>query len=148
VDSLESFQQSRTVIEDFTSRTLAVIPSEFARLCYVCSLKNPVTGRYEHDGLKEIYPENAVQAALAHCHVELFSRILETPLRDQERDVRKSLDTAGDELWNIIEAWRASRPFCAMCPEGLPNYLNDLFTSNMDALLAIIMASRAASPTT
>lgn len=142
MDCIDSFHQNRAVIEDFTTRTLAVIPSEFARLYYVCSLKNPATGRYEHDGLREIYPENSVQAALAHCHMELFSKILETPLRDQERDVRKSLDTAGDELWSIVEAWRASRPFCAMCPEGLPAYLSDLFNSNMDALLAIIKGRR------
>ena len=140
--SLESFQQSKAVIEDFTSRTLAVIPSDFARLYYVCKLKDPVTGRYEHDGLKEIYPENSVQAALAHCHAELFSRILETPLREQERDVRKSLETAGDELWSIVEAWKASRPYCSLCPDGMPAYLGDLFTSNMDALLAIIAARR------
>ncbi len=142
MDSLDNFQKSKAVIEDFTSRTLAVIPSDFGRLYYVCTLKNPVTGRYEHDGLKEMYPENSVQAALAHCHAELFSKILETPLREQERDVRKSLETAGDELWSIVAAWRASRPYCAMCPEGMPSYLSDLFSSNMDALLAIITAKR------
>lgn len=140
MESLDSFQQSRAVIEDFTSRTLAVIPSDFGRLYYICSLKDPVTGRYEHEGLTEIYPGNSVQAALAHCHRELFSRILETPLSDQERDVRRSFDTAGDELRNIIQSWRASRPFCTMCPEGLPSYLTDLFSSNMDTLLAIIHA--------
>lgn len=142
MDSLNRFQQSRAVIEDFTVRTLAVIPSDFGRLYYVCSLKDPMTGRYEHDGLKEIYPESSVQAALAHCHMELFSRILETPLKDQENDVRMGLDAAGDQLWNIVEAWCASRPFCTMCPEGMPSYLNDLFTSNMDALMAIIKAKR------
>jgi hypothetical protein len=142
VESLDSFQQSKAVIEDFTARTLAVIPSDFARLYYVYKLKNPATGRYEHDGLREIYSENSVQAALAHCHAELFSRILETPLREQESDVRKSLETAGPELWNIVEGWRTSRPFCEMCPEGMPAYLSDLFNSNMDALLAIISSQR------
>jgi hypothetical protein len=119
---------------------LAVIPSDFARLYYVCSLKDPATGRYEHEGLKEIYSADSVQAALEHCHAELFSRILETPLRDQERDVLKGLESAGDQILGVVDAWRASRPFCAMCPEGLPGYLNDLFSSNMDALMAIIKA--------
>ena len=140
--SLEGFQQSKTVIEDFTSRTLAVIPSDFARLYYVCNLKDPATGRYEHEGLKEIYPENSVQAALAHCHAELFSRILETPLKEQERDVRKGLETAGAEVWKVIDAWQMSRPYRMMCPDGMPAYLNDLFSSNMDALLAIIRSPR------
>jgi len=142
VESLERFQQSRAVIEDFTSRTLAVIPSDFARLYYVCSLKDPITGRYEHEGLKELYSADSVQAALAHCHVELFSRILETPLGDQERDVLKGLESAGAQMLGVVDAWRTSRPFRAMCPEGLPGYLNDLFSSNMDALLAVIRARR------
>ena len=142
MESLERFQQSKAVIEDFTSRTLAVIASDFGRFHYLCTLKNPVTGRYEHEGLSEIYPENSVQAALGHCHAELFSRILETPLKDQERDVRRSLETAGDELWAVVETWRTSRPYRTMCPAGFPAYLSDLFSSNMDALLAIIAAKR------
>jgi hypothetical protein len=142
VDSLEWFQQSRAVIEDFTSRTLAAIPSDYGRLYYVSSLKNPDTGRYQHDGLAYLYSEASVQDALAHCHEEIFSRILEAPLRDQEHDLRKCLEVAGDKFWTIVESWRDGRFFRTMCPEGLPDYLNELFCSNMGALLAIFSANR------
>ena len=141
--SLEHFHQNLSVVEDFTSRTLAVIPSDFGRLYYVSSLKDPKTGRYTHDGLMDLYSENSVQAALGQCHEELFSRILETPLRDQERDLRKCLDAAGDEFWSIVESWRESRYYQTMCPQGLPDYLNDLFCSNMGALLEVFSANRA-----
>src|SRR5580704_18356068 len=76
VESLERFQQSRAVIEDFSSQTLAAISSDFGRLYYISSLKDSGSGRYEHEGLNSIYSDNAVQAALSHCHEELFSRIL------------------------------------------------------------------------
>jgi hypothetical protein len=142
VESLERFQQSRAVIEDFSSQTLAAISSDFGRLYYVSSLKDSDSGRYEHDGLTSLYPENAVQAALSHCHEELFSRILETPLREQERDLRACLGSAGDQFWDVVESWRESRYFQNMCPEGLPDYLHDLFNSNMGALLAIFTSSR------
>ena len=143
MDSLEWFQQSRSVIEDFTSRTLAAIPSDYGRLYYVSSLKNPDTGRYQHDGLADLYSEDSVQDALAQCHAEIFSRILEAPLRDQERDLRKCIEVAGDKFWAVVESWRESRFFRTMCPEGLPDYLDDLFCSNMGALLAIFSATRA-----
>ena len=143
VDSLERFHQSRSVIEDFTSRTLAAIPSEFGRLHYVSSLKDSSTGRYRHDGLMNLYSEDSVQVALAHCHEELFSKILETSLSHQERDLRKCLDAAGDKFWAVVETWRESRFFQTLCPEGLPDYLSDLFCSNMSALLAIFSANRA-----
>jgi hypothetical protein len=142
VESLERFQQSRAVIEDFSSQTLAAISSDFGRLYYVSSLKDSNSGRYEHDGLMSLYPENAVQAGLSHCHEELFSRILETPLTEQERDLRDCLGSAGDKYWDVVENWRETRHFREMCPEGLPDYLQDLFCSNMGALLAIFSSNK------
>jgi hypothetical protein len=142
VESLERFQQSRSVIEDFSSQTLAAISSDFGRLYYVSSLKDSDSGRYEHDGLNSLYPQNAVQAGLSHCHEELFSRILETPLREQERDLNACLGTAGEQYWDVIESWREDRSFKDMCPEGLPDYLQDLFCSNMGALLAIFSSRK------
>ena len=142
MESFDRFQQSRCVIEDFTSRTLAVIPSEFGRLFYVSSLKDSANGRYQHAGLVELYSEDSVQVALGDCHEELFSRILETPLLEQERDLRKCLDTAGDRFWTVVDAWRKDNSFQTMCPEGLPSYLKDLFCSNLAALLAIFSSQR------
>ncbi len=142
MDSFERFQQSRDVIEDFTSRTLAIIPSDFGRLYYVSSLRDSTTGRYRHDGLEDVYSENSVQEALEHSHEELFSRILETPLNQQERDLRKCLDSAGDKFGTVVETWRKDQSFRTMCPEGLPNYLKELFYSNLSALLAIFSAER------
>ena len=143
MESLERFEESRAVIEDFSSQTLAAISSDFGRLYYVTSLKDLDSGRYEHDGLMSLYPENAVQAGLSHCHEELFSRILETPLKDQERDLSACLSSAGEKYWNVVESWRESRYFQEMCPEGLPDYLQDLFCSNMGALLAIFSSRRS-----
>lgn len=143
MESLERFQQSRAVIEDFSSQSLAAISTDFGRLYYVSSLRDSESGRYQHDGLKSLYPENAVQAGISHCHEELFSRILETPLMEQERDLRQCLGSAGDQYWDVVESWLESRYFQEMCPEGLPDYLRDLFCSNMGALLAIFSSRKA-----
>ena len=87
-------------------------------------------------------PASAVQAALSQCHEELFSRILETPLRDQERDLSACLASAGDKYWDVVENWRETRHFQSMCPGDLPDYLQDLFCSNMGALLAIFSSRK------
>jgi len=142
VESLERFQQSRAVIEDFSSHTLAAIPSDFGRLYYVSSLKDAKSGRYEHEGLTNLYSTDAVQAALSHCHEELFSRILETPLKDQERDLQACLNSAGEQYWQVVRSWRENRQFQDMCPAGVPDYLHDLFCSNLGALLAIFLSSQ------
>jgi len=142
VEPLERFQENRAVIEDFSSRTLAAITTDFARLHYVSSLKDGITGRYEHEGLLSLYPENSVQSGLAHCHEELFSRILETPLQRQAGDLRACLDAAGDQFWDVVEEWRENESIDEMCPQGMPNYLHDMFRSNMSALLAIFSTHR------
>ena len=142
MEAFERFRRSRCVFEDFTSRTLAVIPSDFGRLYYVNSLKDSLTGRYQHDGLMDMYSEESVQEALGQCHEELFSRILETPLAEQERDLRKCLEMGGDGFWMFVDAWRKDKSFQSMCPEGLPSYLKDLFCSNLGALLAIFSSQR------
>lgn len=141
-ESLERFHQSRTVIEDFSSRTLAAISTFFGRLYYVNSLKDSGTGRYRHDGLTRLYSEGAVQEGLTHCHEELFARILETPLSDQELDLKKCLRAAGDQYWDLVAAWQENGRFDDLCPEGAPGYLHDLFCSNMSALLAIVASNK------
>ena len=142
MESFDGFHRSRCVFEDFTSRTLAVIPSDFGRLYYVSSLKDSLTGRYQHDGLMDVYSEDSVQEALGQCHEELFSRILETPLPEQERDLRKCLDVRDGRLGTLVDAWRKDKSFEIMCPEGMPSYLKDLFCSNLAALLAIFSSQR------
>jgi hypothetical protein len=145
VTSLEEFQKSRRVIEDFTSRSLAAIPTDFGRLCYINSLKEGPTGRYRHDGLAALYSEDSVQQALVHCHEELFSKILETPLYAQEGDLRGCLGRGGKNIDAIAKMWEKEQPYRAICPEGLPKYLSDLFSSNVSVLLSVFLAGTATS---
>jgi len=142
-DSLERFHQSRAVIEDFSSQTLAAISTVFGRLYYINSLKDSESRRYVHDGLSSLYPEGAVQEGLAHCHEELFAKILETPLGEQELDLKKCLRAAGEGYEDLVENWSESPGLRGLCPEGVPNYLYDLFCSNMGALLSIVGSNKA-----
>jgi hypothetical protein len=136
--TLERFQRSRRVIEDFTIRTLAAIPSAYGRLYYINSLRNTKTGSYEHDGLSVLYSNDSVQEALAQCHEEIFSKILETPLSEQEGDLRSCLEDGAETIFHAAEYWRGEAVHKKMCPEALPSYLNDLFYSNVNVLLSTV----------
>ena len=144
MESVERFQQSRRVTEDFTSRSLAAIPSDLGKLYYVCSLRDLQTGRYIHEGLNFIYSGPSVQEALSQCHEELFTRILETPLEDQEADWRLCFAPAGEQDWTPEDDGRIDSPR-SLAPEGLPDYLTDLFRSNAEAVLAVISSEHAIS---
>ena len=144
MESVERFQQSRRVTEDFTSRSLAAIPSDFGKLHYISSLRDLQTGRYLHEGLTFIYSEASVQEALSNCHEELFSRILETPLEEQEADWRMCFSPARDQDWTPEDTGRVDSP-SNLAPDGLPGYLTDLFCSNLQAIRAVISSEHAIS---
>jgi hypothetical protein len=114
------------------------------KLYYVCSLRDHQTGRYLHEGLTFIYPETSVQEALSHCHEELFARILETPLEEQEADWRMFFPPKSERKWIPEDGGRVNSPR-SLVPDGLPDYLTDLFCLNAEALLAVIPSEHAIS---
>lgn len=140
MSSLERFHQTRTVIEDFSRHTLRAISSVFGRLYYTSSLRDRDLGRYVHEGLSAVYSEGAVQEGLTECHEELFCKILETPLSEQAHDLHYCLRAAGEGYEMLLEEWRENHTFRSMCPDGIPDYLQNLFCSNLNALLAICSA--------
>lgn len=135
---LTQLQQNRRIIQDFTATTLAAIPSPFGRLIYLSSLRDLASGRYEHAGLLALHPEEAVQQALAKCHEEIFERILETSLAEQEKDLRACLDAMPGGLRLTVSHWQRMEAYRVLLPEQSPDYLKELFCSNLRALLEIL----------
>lgn len=137
--TLTQLQQNRRVIQDFTQTTLAGIPGLFARLSYLASLRDISSGRYEHAGLSALYPDEAVQQALQLCHEQIFERILESPLASQQEDLRACLAAMEGGPSGVASHWRRIESYRLLVPEAVPDYLKDLFCSNLRALLEILV---------
>ena len=135
---LEQLDRDRRLIEDFTARTLKSIPCEVSRLLHVATLRDLATGCYRHDGLASIYSEAAVDQALGLCHKELFERILETSLEDQEIEIRKCLGGFEGNAREIAARWQEHEFYKCLIPSGVPVCLRRLFCSNLGTLLRII----------
>jgi hypothetical protein len=136
--ALTQLQQNRRIIQDFTLTTLAGVPGLFARLVYLASLRDLSSGRYEHAGLSALYPDAAVQQALQLCHEQIFERILESPLASQQEDLRACLSGMEGGLCGAVSHWRRGEAYRILQPEASPDYLKDLFCSNLRALLEIL----------
>lgn len=148
METLERYRRNKRVIDDFTARTLAAIPGDYARLAYVASLREGEQG-YRHDGLAARFSEDSVGEALRFCHEELFARVLEMPLERQEWDLRHCLGGMPAGFWDAVREWRAERAYQAMVPDDLPEYLSDLFCSNVSTLLTLYADEAAtAAPAT
>lgn len=139
METLDRFRQNQRIIEDFTARTLAGISGDYARLAYLASLVDLSNGRYVHEGLAALYPEEAVQQALAYCHEQVFARVLEAPLVRQEWDLRLCLGQMEGEFWQVARRWRQREPYRLFAPEGTPAYLEELFASNLRLLLELML---------
>jgi len=137
--TLTQLQQNRRVIQDFTLTTLAGIPGLFARLAYLASLRDLSSGRYEHAGLLALYPDDAIQQALQLCHEQIFERILESPLSSQQEDLRACLAGMEGGLSGAASHWHRIESYRFLVPEAVPDYLKDLFCSNLRALLEILV---------
>jgi hypothetical protein len=137
--TLTQLQQNRRVIQDFTLTTLAGIPGLFARLAYLASLRDLSSGRYEHAGLSALYPDEAIQQALQLCHEQIFERILESPLSSQQEDLRACLAGMEGGLSGAASHWRRIESYRFLVPEAVPDYLKELFCSNLRALLEILV---------
>ena len=135
---MDEILRIQPIVQDFTATTLAAIPNVFGRLTYIASLRDLSSGRYEHAGLEAVYPRDAVQEALAFCHQEIFSRVLEMPLSVQEQDLGEFLEGMPGALPATIVHWRQLEAYRILPPEGAPDYLRELFFSNLRALLEIL----------
>jgi hypothetical protein len=139
--------RNKSIVRDFTATTLSAIPNTFGRLIYIASLRDLSSGNYEHAGLAALYPQHAVQESLECCHHEVFQRTLETPLSIQAEDLRECLEGMPGPFAATVSNWRQFESYRILPPGDTPDYLRELFFSNLRALLEILEAenSRARS---
>jgi hypothetical protein len=130
--------RNKSVVRDFTATSLAAIPNLFGRLTYIASLRDLSSGKYEHAGLTAVYSPEAVQEALECCHFEIFQKILETPLAVQAEDLRECLEGMTGTFAATVSHWRQIESYRILLPGNTPDYLRELFFSNLRALLEIL----------
>src|SRR5215472_6115863 len=135
---MDEFLRIQPVVRDFTATTLAAIPNLFGRLAYLASLRDLSSGRYEHSGLAAVYPPDAVEEALKFCHQEIFQKVLETPLASQEKDLAQCLEAMPGRKATSVGHWRQMETYRIFPPEDAPDYLKELFFSNLRILLEIL----------
>ena len=132
----EQLRFNRQVLYDLASRYLEPLEGSFARMVYLASLRNSATGCYEHPDLSLAYRKESVHQALAKCHEELFERLLELPLIQQQQEFFQYLESTGQLIPEdnakrlaLLDSW---------APSEVPDYLKELFRSNLQALCELL----------
>jgi hypothetical protein len=133
---LEQLQTYQQILFDLTANYLEPLPTCYARLAYLFDLREASSGRYIHDALENVYGGDAVDRVISKCHEEVFERLLEMPLNSQGEELRAYLSSLSGTLEQktLICKDRAK----SWVPAHAPNYLRELYYSNLDALLELL----------
>jgi len=130
----------RQILYDLALHHLEPLQGNFARLAYLAALRDSSTGIYEEKALLKAYGREPVHQALSGCHEELFERVLELPLAQQQEDLAQYLESqteanARNQMpGGFLESW---------IPCQAPEYLKELFRSNLNALFELLREKRS-----
>jgi hypothetical protein len=133
---LNQLQIHRKILYDLVVHYLEPLNSTYGRLAYLSGLRDPGTGKYAHEKLAAVYGEEPVAEAIAKCHEEMFERLLEMPLAQQEEDLRTYVNALPNAIeWNEKHCVETTRSWV---PREAPDYLKELFCSNTAALCELL----------
>jgi hypothetical protein len=132
----EQLRIHRQILYDLALHYLEPLTGSFARLAYLASLKEGSSKVYTHDRLSAMYGQEPVGEALAECHEELFERLLEQPLAQQEEDLRRFVRSLPESVPDGVQ--RCQERIEEWIPSAAPDYLKELFRSNLTALLGLL----------
>jgi hypothetical protein len=142
VESLDRFYQNQSIIEEFLTEWLADVSTDFGRLAHISRLHDATSGRYHHPALEESYSERSVHEALLYCHEELFERIIETTLEEQNRDLRTTFTRMGAPAEEVAARWLELEFFRSFVPLGITSCLREMFLTNVRGMLGRLVAER------
>jgi hypothetical protein len=129
---------------DFLRTTLHQIPTVFGRLVYLSSLRDRTSGAYEHEGLERLFGREDADRALRHSHRQVFAEWLGRNLEDQKNDLEEFL-SAALAAGQVVSNPALAAPYREVIPPAASEVEKMLYLSDLETLLALLQAERAAA---
>ena len=123
---------------DLWRHTLSQLPSQFGRLVYLSSLRDPNTGRYNHHGLAAIFGEEEANAAMRQSHEEIFAMWLESNMAQQKEDLDLYVAGLEPERKRVVETWTRLEPYRNLPPAAADPLEKKLFLTDLETLLSLM----------
>jgi hypothetical protein len=138
-------RMERTAAADLWRNTLLQIPSVFGRLVYLSSLRNAVTGKYEHHGLALMFGEDDARRALRKSHARAFAEWLGFNLEQQKADLDLYLSTVAADKPSIVENWLTVAAYRTFIPNSATTVEKRLYVADIEALIALLKNEHGAA---
>jgi len=131
------------LLEDPVSRYLqnamSMLPTPFARLVFLTSMRDHYTGHYLHEGWASASSSEEVNAALGQMHRQVFEVVATLSLLDLCREIRKHFHSLGEAELRAANFWLETEPYYEMIPAGYAQLARKLFISQVRLALEVLV---------
>ncbi|MCW5965306.1 MAG: hypothetical protein KIT83_14825 [Bryobacterales bacterium] len=118
---------------------LSSIHTLYGRLVFLGGLRDPNSGQYEHFETSCNFGEEVCHVVLEAEHVHAYRDWLAMNLEQQRADLMLYLVTVGLNRRQVLQTWLVTSPFRSLIPLHTQPVEQEVFLSDMSALLAVLM---------
>ena len=133
-------------VQDLQRRTLASLQGDMAKLVYLASTRDYITGHYYHDGLAFRFTGPVAELALGLSHHEVFDRLTEASLQNLVTEIGLFLQTTRAEPNKVVEIWKNLQPYRMLIPGDCDRVACEFFFSNIRMALTVVRDRLAQCP--
>jgi hypothetical protein len=130
----------RGAAADLWRHTLSQVPSVFGRMVYLCSLRDPNTGCYQHYGLAQSFGEEEADRVLRESHQASFAEWLCFNLEQQKADLDLYLSGLDGNRRVILDTWIRLAPYRNLAPSTTREVERQLYLTDLETILELLRA--------
>jgi len=128
----------RGAASDLWRNTLSQIPSVFGRLVYLCSLRDPNSGLYQHYGLAQVFSDEEADRVLRQSHEQTFAEWLCFNLEQQKADLDLYLAGLNGNRRTILDTWIRLTPYRGLIPSVVREVERRHYLSDLETILELL----------
>jgi hypothetical protein len=125
----------RSAAGDLWKNTLSRIPTQYGKLAYLASLRDPNSGIYRHHGLSDMFGRDESNRVLREHHERAFFEWLNLPMAEQSADLIVYIGSLEDPMATVLDHWFRSRPYKGQVPGAARKMERELFVKDLETLV-------------
>ena len=125
-------------LEDHLDRSFEYLPTAFAKLAFLTTVRDPYTGTYLHEGWLSVGSADEIHRVLRNAHNEVFEFVCSMPVLQLCGELKGYLAGLSVPVQATVRLWSELENYREMIPEGVCAEAREFFGSQMRAALEVL----------